>query len=155
MNQVLDWFKTDPLRKTGSLILLMVAALAIIYGIRSTKSEAIDRTHYRLFMDSETGKTFTAEMKIGMTIPVISPDTGRATGYEPEECFWNADGTTKTTPTYVILNSALGKPGPTFCPDCGRLVVPNNPPPVPGQQPPPTREEYERLYQNAGNAGNQ
>jgi hypothetical protein len=146
MNRVLNWFKTDPLRKIGSLIFLTLAIMAGIYEFRSNKSEAIDRTHYHFFMDSETGKTFTAEIKIGMMFPVISPYTGRATGYEPQACYWNADGTTKTAPTYVILNSDLGKPGPTFCPDCGRLVVPNNPPPVAGQRPPPTREEYERYY---------
>ena len=103
-----------------------------------------------LFVDSETGKTFTLELKRGMTFPVISPYTGRATGYQPEACFWNADGTTKSTPTYVILNSDLGKSGPTFCPDCGRLVVPHNPPPS-GQRPPPTRDEYFQRFHDPAN----
>jgi hypothetical protein len=154
MNRLLDWLKTNPQRKAGAVLFVVVTVLACIHAVDSMKSEAIDRTRYRLFMDSETGKTFTLELKIGMTIPVISPYTGRATGYQPEACYWNADGTTKSTPTYVILNSYLGKSGPTFCPDCGRLVVANNPPPAPGQRPPPTRDEYGRRYSNAGNAGN-
>jgi len=151
MDRVLIWIKTNPLQKIGAISFVVVAIAAGFYFVRGVRSEAVDRTHSLLFMDAETGKTFTAELQKGMTFPVISPYTGKATGYPPEECFWNADGTTKTTPTYVILNSYLGKPGPTFCPDCGRLVVPNNPPPT-GQPPPPTREQY---YQRDANAQGQ
>jgi hypothetical protein len=141
----MDWFKTNTLRKVGALLLGLIAIIAVYHSVRSFTYSPVDDTHSRLFMDAETGKVFTAEMKIGTTIPVISPDTGKPTGYPPEECYWNADGTPKSTPTYVILNKELGKPGPTFCPDCGRLVVPLNPQPH-GQSPPPTREQYEKLY---------
>jgi len=43
----------------------------------------------------------------------------------------------------VLLNEATGKPGPTFCPDCGRFVVPHNPSPQMSPKPPPTKQEYE------------
>jgi hypothetical protein len=142
---MMDWFKTNTLRKVGALILGLIGIFAVYHSVRSFASSPIDDTHYRLFMDAETGKVFKAEVKIGMSMPVISPDTGKPTGYIPEECYWNADGTPKSAPTYVLLNSTLGKPGPTFCPDCGRLVLPNNPRPY-GQLPPPTREQYEKMY---------
>jgi hypothetical protein len=148
MDSVSAWLKTNAKRKIGALVFGLAALVACVHAINSVRTDAIDRTRERLFMDSQTGKTFMVELKAGMSIPVISPDTGQATGYPPEECYWNADGTTKTTPTYVILNSYLGKPGPTFCPDCGRLVVPRNPPPIPGRPPPPTRAEYEQRYHN-------
>ena len=60
--------------------------------------------------------------------PVKSPHSGKETGYEPERCYWTADGKPKPEPTYVLLNAAVGKPGPTFCQDCKRLVVGLNPP---------------------------
>jgi hypothetical protein len=63
------------------------------------------------------------------------------TGYPAEACYWTADGGTKTEPTWVLMNAVLGKPGPTFCPDCGRLVVARNPMPGPGVKPPPTQQE--------------
>jgi hypothetical protein len=149
MGQLKEWLKTNPLGKIGTLVFVVAALLLAYHSVRGGSSEVIDRTRSRLFMDSETGKTFTVELQKGMTFPVTSPETGKATGYPPEACYWNADGTAKTTPTYVILNSYLGKPGPTFCPDCGRLVVENNPPPH-GQAPPPTRQEYQQLYGLAG-----
>jgi len=151
MNRLLGWLKTNPQRKAGALFFLALAVLVCIHAVDSLRSDVLDRTRDRLFMDSENGKTFTAELKVGMTIPVVSPYSGNATGYPFEECYWNADGTTKSTPTYVILNSYLGKRGPTFCPDCGRLVVAHNLPPVPGQRPPPTKAEFERLYHYSGN----
>ena len=55
---------------------------------------------------------------------------------------WTKDGKIKQDPTPVLLNEYAGKPGPTFCPDCGRRVVAHNPPPVIGAKPPPTKEEY-------------
>jgi hypothetical protein len=139
----ITWLKANPLRAALAVICVAAAVLVSIQAVHSMGAEAIDRTHSHIFMDSETGKVFTVELTKGMKFPVISPDTGKATGYEPETCYWNADGSAKTTPTYVILNAALGKPGPTFCPDCGRLVVAHNPP-ANGQSPPPTREEYEK-----------
>jgi hypothetical protein len=81
------------------------------------------------FMCSETGKVFTYEMHAGEHWPVLSPYSGKMTGYPAERCYWTKDGKRKLTPTYVILNEHLGKPGDTICPECGRVVVGHNPPP--------------------------
>lgn len=77
-----------------------------------------------------------------MTYPVKCPDTGKETGYEAELCYWTKDGHPKDEPIPVLLNKYKGDPGPTFCPDCGRLVVYHNPLAVEGHTPPPTEEEY-------------
>jgi hypothetical protein len=95
-----------------------------------------------IFIDSETGKSFHVKMELGMQIPVKSPDTGNMTGYPAELCYWTKDGQIKDQPTPVLLNSFIGKTGPTFCPDCGRLVVPHNPVPQAGSRPPPTQAQY-------------
>jgi hypothetical protein len=145
---LIEWFKTNTLKKVGALAFVVLIGIVVLYVIHSMGNAAIDRTHGRLFVDSESGKTYYLAIKVGMaTCPAINPDTGNPTLYMPEMCYWNADGSTKTTPTYVILNFQRGKAGPTFCPDCGRLVVANNPPPG-GQSPPPTRQEFDRNYPN-------
>ena len=106
----------------------------------------------RWFADAETRQPFQQKIELGMTMPVKSPFTHRATGYPAELCYWTKDGKPKTTPTPVLLNSDLGIDGPTFCPDCGRLVVGHNPAPEPGMKAPPTREDYERSHP-PGNPG--
>ncbi len=95
-----------------------------------------------LFIDSETGKTFHVKLKEGMSFPVKSPYTGRLTGYKAELCYWTKDGKPKTEPDAVLMNDEIGKPGPTFCPVCGRLVVHRNPKASDDRTPPPTEAEY-------------
>ena len=95
----------------------------------------------RVFIDTQTGQTFRHTIAMGEKVPVVSPFTGKNTGVEPEKCFWTADGKIKSEPTYVLLNESAGKQGPTFCPDCGRLVVAHNPPASTLTPPPPTRAE--------------
>jgi hypothetical protein len=82
-------------------------------------------------MCSETGMTFEYTVHEGDQWPVLSPFSKKKTGYPAECCYWTKDGKRKATPTYVILNEDIGKPGDTFCPDCGRLVIGHNPPPPP------------------------
>ena len=94
-----------------------------------------------MFICAETGKPFEYTIKRGDTLPVKSPHSGKNTGWEAEKCFWTADGKFKSEPTYVLLNEHSGKPGATFCPDCGRLVVRFNPPPTAGATPPPKESE--------------
>ncbi len=93
------------------------------------------------FICAETGKAFALTITPGMTLPVLSPHSGKNTGYPAELCYWTKDGTIRAEPVHVLLNSYLGKRDPTFCPDCGRLVRSRNPLPVPGS-PPPTRQQY-------------
>jgi hypothetical protein len=96
----------------------------------------------RMYICTEAGKPFRHEDKEGETQPIHSPHSGRNTGVLAEACYWRADGGTKKEATWVLLNSLAGKSEPTFCPDCGRLVVGHNPRPRPGATPPPTEKEY-------------
>jgi hypothetical protein len=100
------------------------------------------------YVDSTNNKAFKHRNAIGESIPIVSPYSGLNTGYPGEPCYWTADGQAKADPDWVILNQVLGKPGPTFCPVCGRLVVAHNPPPGPGARPPPTQQEL--LHSTAG-----
>jgi hypothetical protein len=113
------------------------------------KDPSIAAAESPLFVNVQTGKTFHEALSVGMVFPVKSPDTGDMSGYPAELCYWTKDGSPKKDPTAVALNSYLGKPEPTFCPDCGRLVVEHNPLPGPGVRPPPTREEYISMHGSA------
>ena len=99
-----------------------------------------------MFVDVETGKGFHQKLSADLVVPCRAPDTGKMAGYPAELCYWTRDGRPKADPTPVALNDTLGKPGPTFCPECGRLVVHHNPAPGPGVAPPPTRAEYDRRH---------
>jgi hypothetical protein len=123
------------------VVFLLVAGWLIWANLKP--SEAVATANDPLFIDAETGKTFHKKIEAGMSYPVISPDTGKATGYEAELCYWTKDGHVKSDPTPVLLNMYRGVSGPTFCPDCGRLVVQNNPIAVEGHKPPPTQAEYQ------------
>ncbi len=122
--------------------LILVAAVAVVYVVRNTFGPSADATdaNTRIFIDAETGKPFRHELKLGDTIPLKAP-SGKESGYQAELCYWTGDGKIKTDPTPVLLNELVGKPGPTFCPDCKRLVVPHNPMPQSGSKPPPTQAE--------------
>jgi hypothetical protein len=82
---------------------------------------------------------------IGQSIPIKAP-SGNNSGYPAELCYWTKDGQAKTDPTPVLLNVLVGKPGPTFCPDCGRLVVGHNPRPGAGVKAPMTQEEWKKRH---------
>lgn len=129
-----------------------IAAIIIVVGVglmawslyaQFGPSEADRAMREAPWMCAKTGKPFTYRIKDGDTVPVKSPHSGENTGYPAERCFWTKDGQAKTAFTPVLLEQTLGKPGPTFCPDCDRLVTPHNPAPRTGGSPPPTRAEYE------------
>lgn len=136
---------------------LLVVAVGIFFfgraGGKSTQSELLDDLSHRVFVD-ETGAAFSVKAEPGVS--TVNPATGKQ-GYIAEYCWWTKDGkVNEDKPTYVLLNEYVNRPGPTFCPDCGRLVVAHNPSPrVPGSNmsPPPTKEEYERRRQDQGGAG--
>lgn len=106
-------------------------------------SETPDEARYTIFVCAETGKSFRHLNREGEVAPILSPYSKKNTAYIAELCFWNADGTAKKEPTAVLLNRSVGKEGPTFCPECGRLVVGHNPRPNPERKPPPTQGEYQ------------
>lgn len=122
----------------------VVGLIAIVWSIRSNlgPSEAASLSRERIYVCSETGKPFKVKLTAETKIPVRSPHSGKDTGYPAELCFWTKTGEVNKEPTAVLLNQAVGKRGPTFCPDCGRLVTAYNPPPMPGGKPPPTKQEY-------------
>ncbi len=125
--------------------LLVVGVAAVIYEARgfATSDPNVDQ----VWVDVGTNppSTFKAHLASGMSIPIDAP-SGPKKGYPPELCYWTADGHAKSEPTYVVLNTLLGKDEPTFCPDCHRLVVGHNPPAAEGSRPPPTEEEYKKSH---------
>ncbi len=128
---------------SASVLLLVVAGLVVRANL---KSDTPTTAFHTMFICTETGKTFEHQNKIGETQPILSPYSGKKTGVPAEACYWTADGGTKKNPTWVLLNELAGKPGPTFCPDCNRLVVGHNPAPGPASgaiaRLPPKRDEY-------------
>lgn len=141
--------------RTGKCLLIAasVAALGLlIWWTLYAPSAGASSANERVYICAETGQPFDHRLVIGEMTPVYSPHSDRNTGYPSEPCYWTADGSTKDKPTYVLLNSYIGSSEPTFCPDCGRLVVPLNPAPA-GGRPPPLRYEYEPRVPNEEEEG--
>jgi len=113
-----------------------LVALATFVVIRYLRDGPSDAQYYTTYICTETGKSFRHRNQVGETLPIKSPFSGKATGVPAEACYW-----TKAEPTWVLVNEFVGKHEPTFCPDCGRLVVGHNPRPGPGVTPPPTADE--------------
>jgi hypothetical protein len=134
----------DFLKGPGGKILAAIAIAAGLFVIylngRSLfgESEIASTSRDRIYIDAETGQTFPHRLQAGDVIPIESPFTHKKTGYPAELCYWTKDGKRKKDPSYVLLNQFKGKKGPTYCPDCGRLVVSMNPI---GQTAPPTEGE--------------
>ncbi|MDB5299692.1 MAG: hypothetical protein JWO87_1355 [Phycisphaerales bacterium] len=131
--------------KYSAMGFLAVVGIVAVFAMKSFfgMSPAEAATRDRMFICSETEKAFRFTVDKGVTIPVHSPYSGKDTGYPAELCYWTRDGKPKTDPTPVLLNSYKNVAGPTFCPDCGCLVVGHNPVPDDNSKTPPTRQEYE------------
>jgi len=130
----------------GAVLALIIFAYAMYGFFGPNEAEAVSAT--RTFVDASTGKPFKVTLEVGMPIPCKAP-SGNMTGYPAELCYWTKDGKIKDSPTAVLLNETVGKTGPTFCPDCGRLVIGHNPQPKPGKNPPPTEAEYKSRNRGA------
>jgi hypothetical protein len=125
----------------AAVVVVVVAATA--YGVAAyLRGETPASARERMYICTETGKPFAHEPQRGETLPIASPHSGKDTGVPAEACYWTADGGTKPEPTWVLLNESAKRPGPTFCPDCGRLVVGHNPEPAAGATPPPKQADY-------------
>lgn len=152
-----EWLHTSMGRTTVTAILIMALVGAAWSMMRYFGPNSAQRySGSPLFIDSVTGKTFYYQLKIGDTIPVLSPFTHRRTGYPASFSYWSKGGHILTHPEPVLLNSWLGKSGPTFAPLSGCLVTANEKPPRPGAAPPPTKAQYEKWlhqYQAASNGG--
>jgi len=143
-------------RYAGVLLFVVAVLFAFVSFMHSFgKSDAQSFSDAPLFIDSVTGQTFHYQLHIGDMIPVLSPFTGKNTAYPADFSWWSKDGTILQTPEPVLMNSWIGKPGPTFAPISGRLVIPGERMPAPGSKPPPTKEEYyaELAQQNADTDG--
>jgi len=138
----------------AKVLVTAVCAVILFFTVRVVlayfKGDTPDTAFSTMFICTETGKTFRHTNKIGETQPILSPFSGKNTGVPAEACYWTTDGNTKKDPTWVLLNELAGKDGPTFCPDCNRLVVGHNPAPGDFVHAPPTRDEYvSRGHSNA------
>ena len=139
-------FLEKPAGKVVAGLLVIAGLIAAYYTVRDTFGGSASAND-RVFVCSETLKSFHYTIKEGDTIPVESPFTCRKTGYPPEVCLWSKDGSIRQEPYYVLLNSTLGKRGLTFCPDCGRLVIANNPSPNMASKAPPTQAQLMQMTQ--------
>jgi hypothetical protein len=137
-------FFRKPAGQVTAGLLTALAIVAVIWSYRSNfgQSEAAALSRDRTFICAQTERSFRYQVQPGDTIPVRSPHSGEQTGYPAEACYWTADGQAKPEPTLVLLNEYVGRNEPTFCPDCGRLVVMMNPTPSVMRNPPPTQEQY-------------
>jgi hypothetical protein len=125
------------------IVLLVPLVCGAVYSVMSfSRGSGPDFAGSTMYICTETGKTFRHRNQAGETLPIYSSFSGKNTAVPAEPCYWTRDGGTKTEPTWVLVNEFVHKPGPTFCPDCGRLVIGHNPRPGPGVRPPPTQEEW-------------
>ena len=115
----------------GLFVSAVLLATAVYLTYRTLFADEPSAPTLVTFMCVETNKTFSHVLQKGEQWPVTSPYTNKKTGYPTEQCYWTKDGKRKRTPTFVVLNSNLGKPGDTLCPDCNRVVVGHNQPPPP------------------------
>lgn len=139
-------FLNGPAGKGIAIGVVVIGLGAAIFSLKtSTDTPDVAAANERYFVDAKTGKSFKVDLKTGMNIPLKAP-SGGATGYPAELCYWTADGKPKRDPTPVLLNTWLGKPGPTFCPECKRLVVGHNPQPGAGVKVPPMEAEYRSTH---------
>lgn len=141
MNRFRHWLSSRAGKVAVALLLVPVLGAAV-YSVYSFSHGPTDFANYTMYICTETGRTFRHRNEVGETLPVYSPFSGKNTGVPAEACYWTKDGQTKSEPTWVLVKAFAHQPGPTFCPDCGRLVVGHNPYPQPGMRPPPTEAEW-------------
>jgi hypothetical protein len=130
---------TIPARRgplAGGLGIIVIVVLLGVAGFSTFKlftapPEAPPTPQYVEAICAVTLKHFPHQREAGENYPFLSPFTNDRTAYPAERCYWTKDGKAKKEPTYVLLNEYIKKPGPSICPDCGRLVEPHNPPPPP------------------------
>jgi len=138
--------------KTARILAMCVVGLIVVAAIYVAhdffgSSSAAKASNARIFIDADTGKPFNHEIARGESFPIKAP-SGNNTGYPAELCYWTKDGQISDKPVPVLLKQYLGQPGPTFCPDCGRLVVAHNPMPDASTKPPPDQAQYASAHKN-------
>lgn len=119
--------KATKLKIIGSIAALIAAA--VIFFRFSGGDDPAEASRRRIAVDSKTLKVVEIRVGEGSRPPWPNPETGENTLYPAEACYWNKDGTAKLKPTLVFVKEYAGIDEDTFCPDCGREVVPHNPMP--------------------------
>jgi hypothetical protein len=138
-----SFLNTNAGRVIAAVLVLLGLGAVVFAASRYFGPSAAARTSAeRTFICAETKKSFGYTLKAGDMLPVRSPHSGRNTGFPAEACNWSSDGQVSARETFVLLNSHVGSDEPTFCPDCGRLVVGHNPPADASRKAPPTQQEY-------------
>lgn len=140
-------FLNTPAGKAVSIVFILLMLGLVVYEVHGAfgASETESFANTRTFICSETLKPYQYELTTTSKIPAPSPFSGKNTGYPAELCYWTKDGKIKgpnEKPTPVLLNTYRKQPEPTFCPECGRLVVARNPQPNAGAKPPPTEADF-------------
>lgn len=108
-----------------AVLLVGYAGYAIFSGLG--EPDFVANANMRVLMDSETGEQFEIEISPDTEpYPHVNPKTGTTTLFPTEVCYARGCGSFPKG-TRVILNVWLDKKGPTYCPNCGALVVPMNP----------------------------
>ena len=128
----------DPKKQIKLIVagVVFLAALVVAWLMVGGKTAA-DVSAERVYICSETGKSFRHTIKLGESEPIYSPHSKKKTGYAAEACYWRKmpDGTykAKRDPTYVLVKKRVDPETTekTFCPDCGHEVVGHNPMPPP------------------------
>jgi hypothetical protein len=76
-------------------------------------------------LDVESGERFSIELRSDFTgWPVRCPGSGKSNGYPAEIC--RSSACAARGGTWVVLNSQLGRSGPTRCPACRTIVRPRH-----------------------------
>jgi hypothetical protein len=130
-----EFFQSDKGKMVAfGLVGLGVVAVGISLWIQMSPGAEIQDANNPAYINASTGAVKHFKAEVGFVTPQ---------GWFPaENCYWTKEGKTKEVPTLVLLNKYKGSNDPTFCPDCGRLVVGHNPPAMEGKRPPPTQAEY-------------
>lgn len=128
----------DPYKwiKIGGSVLAVAVAAFLLNRTLSGMGDPAGETAKTVLIDSETLEVVkNYRLPVDGQQPYVNPKTGRKTLFYAEKCFWmdSKRERAKLTPTYVLLNEYIGKPGRTVCPDCGAPVQALNPSP-PGEK---------------------
>ena len=94
-----------PAGKAAGIVFCLAGLALGVYVIKNyATSPALAQDKNRIFIDATTGQSFSHELVLGESIPVQAP-SGNMSGFPAELCYWTKEGTIKSDPTPVLLNS--------------------------------------------------
>src|SRR5688572_26366206 len=108
IDRLREFFKSP----AGMAIAAVLVAIGLFFAVGAIRgfitTEAESLSSDRMFVDVKTNEPFSMDLEVGMKIPVKAPSGGE-TGYPAEICEWNKDGSKRSEPFYVALNTWQGK----------------------------------------------